>query len=98
MLLGVLLCCVLVVLGRVQVMPMGDFGVVRSLFMIAGLVMFCGLVMVFGRVFVVVRGLFVMLMNVVTVHRRLPGSRFVRKRNMVGFDEVFAKEICRAIL
>ena len=95
-LLGVLLCCVLVVLGRVQVMPMGDFGVVRSLFMIAGLVMFCGLVMVFGRVFVVVRGLFVMLMNVAdrSPLAGLPGSRFlvIWKQNMVRFDEVFAKE------
>jgi hypothetical protein len=77
MLFGVLFCRVLMVLGSVQVMPMGDFGVVRGLFMIAGLVVLCGLVMVFGRMFMVLRGLFVMFMNIVTVHRWLPGSRFV---------------------
>ena len=74
MFLGVDFCRKLVVLGGMQVMPMGDLGVVRCLFVIAGLVVFSGLAMVFGRMLMVVRGLFVMFMNVVTVHRRLPGS------------------------
>jgi hypothetical protein len=89
MLLGVHFCRVLVVLGGMQMMPVGDLGVVCSLFMIAGLVVFCGLTMVFGRMFMVVRGLFVMFVNVVAVHRWLPG--LFGNSNMVKFSEPFAK-------
>ena len=97
MLAGMHFCRMLVVLGRMQVMPMGDLGVVRGLFMIAGLMVLRSLAMVFSSVLMVVGSLFVMFMNVVVVHRWLPGSRFVGRQNMVRFDEVFAKQICQAI-
>ena len=84
MLFGEHFCRVLVVLGSMQVMPMSDFGVVCSLFMIAGFVVFCSLVMVLGRMFVVLRGLFVMFVNIVTVHRWLPGSRLLGGRTWSG--------------
>jgi hypothetical protein len=95
MFLGVHFCRVVVVLGRVQVMPMGDFGMMRSLFMIAGLVVFRGLVMVFGRMFVVVRGLFVMFVNVVAVHRWLPVSRLLGDRTSSGSMKYLRRKLVR---
>jgi hypothetical protein len=47
--LGMLLGRVLVMHGRVQRMPMRDLGMVRGLFVIAGLVMLCRLTMMLGR-------------------------------------------------
>ncbi len=79
MLLGVLLGCVLVVLGGMQMVPMCHLRVVRSLFVITGLVVFGCLAMMFGGVLVVMSGFLMMFMNVVTVHnvvavhRSLPG-------------------------
>jgi hypothetical protein len=73
-LLGVHLRCVLVVLGGVQVMTMRHFGVMRRLFVVSGLVVLGGFAMVLGRVLVVVRGLVMMFVNVVIVHRSLPGT------------------------
>src|ERR1700678_2966176 len=76
-------------------MPVSDFRVVCSLFMITGLVVFCGLVMVFGRMFVVVRGLFVMFMNVVTVHCWLPGSRLLGCRTWSGSMNYLRRKLVR---
>jgi hypothetical protein len=64
--------------GGPQVMPMRHIGMVRTLFVIAGLVMFGGLTMVLGRMVVVVRGMLVVFVDVVfvqilAVHRLLPG-------------------------
>jgi hypothetical protein len=67
------LCGVLVVLGRMQMMPVRDLGMVGGLFVIAGLVVLGGLAMMLRRVLVVMRGLLMMLMNFVSVHRTLPG-------------------------
>src|SRR5580658_5133223 len=88
MFLGVHFCRVVVVLGRVQVMPMGDFGMMRSLFMIAGLVVFRGLVMV-------VRGLFVMFVNVVAIHRWLPVSRLLGDRTSSGSMKYLRRKLVR---
>jgi hypothetical protein len=73
---GVLLRGVFVVLDGMHVMPMSDLGVMRRLFVIAGLVMLGSLAMMFGRMLVVVRGMLVMLVNLVrlvAIHRSLPG-------------------------
>jgi len=64
---------VLVVLGRMQRMPMRDFGMVCGLVMIAGFMMLRGLAMVLGGVLMVMCGLLVMLVNFVAIHRYLPG-------------------------
>jgi hypothetical protein len=71
-LIGVLLRSMLVMLGGVQRMAVGHFGVVRGLFVVAGLGVLGGFTMVLGCVLVVVRGEFVMFVNVMTVHCRLP--------------------------
>ena len=63
--------------GRMQRMAMRDLGMVRGLFVIAGLVMLRSFAMVFGSVLVVMRGLVVMFVNLVTVHRSLPGCRII---------------------
>jgi hypothetical protein len=71
--LGVLLRSVLVMLGRVQGMPMRDLGMVRRLLVISRFMVLGGLAMKLGRVLVVVRGILMVLMNLVTAHRSLPG-------------------------
>jgi hypothetical protein len=71
--LGVLLRSVLVMLGRVQGMPMRDLGMVRRLLVISRFMVLGGLAMMLGRVLVVVRGILMVLMNLVTAHRSLPG-------------------------
>jgi hypothetical protein len=71
--LGVLFRRVLVVLGRVQRMPVCHLGVVRRLFVVAGLVVFRCFAMVLGGMFMMVCGLLVVFVNLVTVHRCLPG-------------------------
>jgi hypothetical protein len=68
----------MVMLGGPQMMPVRDLGMVRGLFVIAGLVMFGGFTVVLGGVVVMVRGMFVMFVDVVfvqilAVHRLLPG-------------------------
>jgi hypothetical protein len=50
---------------------MRHLGVMRGLFMVSGLVVLGRFAMVLGRVLVVVRGLVMMLVNVVIVHRSL---------------------------
>jgi hypothetical protein len=60
------------VFGGVQVMSIGHFGVVRGLFVVSCFVVLCGLAMVLGRMIMVVRGLFMMLVDFVTIHCSLP--------------------------
>jgi hypothetical protein len=71
-LIGVLLRSMLVMLGGVQRMAVGHFGVVRRLFVIAGLGVLGGFAMMLGRMLMMVRGMLVMFVNVMAVHRRLP--------------------------
>jgi hypothetical protein len=70
--LGVHLGRVLVMFGRVQRMPMRDLGMVRGLFVIAGLMMLCRLAMMLGGMIVMIRSMLMMFVNVVIAHRRLP--------------------------
>jgi hypothetical protein len=72
---GVLLGGVLVMLHGVQVVAMRDVGMMRGLFVIARLMMLRRLAMVLGRMFMMMRGLLMMLVDVVTGHRSLPGCR-----------------------
>jgi hypothetical protein len=87
MLLGMLLGCMVVVLGGMQMVPMRHLRVVRGLFVMTSLVVLGCLAVMFGSVLVVLSGLLMVLMNVVTVHnvltvhRRLPGS------SLYGRDE-----------
>ena len=46
---------------------------VRRLLVISRFMVLGGLAMMFGRVLVVVRGILMVLMNLVTAHRSLPG-------------------------
>jgi hypothetical protein len=71
-LIGVFLRSVLVVLGGMQRMAVGYFGVMRGLLVSAGLGVLGGLAMVLGRMLMMIRGKLVMFVNVMTVHRRLP--------------------------
>ena len=63
---------IIVVLGRLHVMTMRNFGMMRGLLVSARLVMLGGLMMMFGGLFMVMRRLFVMFVNVVLGHWFLP--------------------------
>jgi hypothetical protein len=62
----VLPCGIVLVLGSLQVMTEGNPGMMRGL---------GGLAMMFGRVFIVLRCVFVMLVNLVLCHSVLPEIR-----------------------
>jgi hypothetical protein len=66
------------VLGSFQVMTEGNSGMVRGLLVIARLVMLGGLTMMFGSLLVVLRRMFVMLMNLVLCHFVLPTLSLVQ--------------------
>ncbi len=55
---------------------MGNLGMVRGRFVISGLVVLCSLTMMLRRLLVVLRSLFVMLMNIVTTHCSLSPGLF----------------------
>ena len=59
-------------LGGVQKMPMGDAGMMRALFVVAGFMVLGRFAMMPGRVFVMVGGHFMVFVDVVAIHRRLP--------------------------
>jgi hypothetical protein len=71
---GMLLRSILVMLGGVQRVPVRHFGMVRGLFVIAGMMMLGGFTMVLGRMLMMMRGFLVMLVNFVIAHRLLPCS------------------------
>jgi hypothetical protein len=71
-LISVLLRSVLVVFGGMQRVAVRHFGVMCGLLVIAGLGVLGSFAMVLGRMLVMVRGMFVMFVNVMAVHRRLP--------------------------
>jgi hypothetical protein len=92
---GVFLGRLVVMVIGVQRMSMRDFGVMRGLFVVAGLGMFGGFAMMFGRMLVMLGGLFVMFVNVVlvhivTVHRRLPVRICWQYRRIARIDEAIA--------
>jgi hypothetical protein len=85
---------VLVMLDGVQMMAVRDLGVMGSLFVIAGFVMFGGFAMMLGRVLMMLRGMFVVLVNLVIVHRSLSGS-IGKGRSIAAFDEPFSTPLCQ---
>jgi hypothetical protein len=77
MLIGVLFRSVLVVLGGVQGMAVGDFGMVGCFFMMPGLRMLGGFSMVPGGMFVMFSSFLVVFVNGVLFHdgpRRMSNS------------------------
>ena len=73
--IGVFFRCMSVMLGRMQRMSMRHLGVVRGLFVVAGLGVLGRLAMVLGRMLMMLGGFLVMIVDFVTVHCRLPGQR-----------------------
>ena len=71
--LGMLFRRMLVMVSGVQVMALCHRGVMRRLFVMAGLVVLCSFVVVLGRLFMVVRSLFVVFVNCVIAHHASPG-------------------------
>ena len=69
---GVLFRSVVVVVGGVQRMAVGDFRVMRRFLVMPGLVMLCRFAMVLRRFIVMVSGFFMMLVDVV-IHDPLLG-------------------------
>lgn len=84
MFFGVQFRCFFVMLGGMHVMAMSDLGMVRGLFVIAGLVVLGGFTMVLGRMLVVMRGVFVVLVDLVAFHGLLPGFVPTRSRSIAG--------------
>jgi hypothetical protein len=62
-----------VVLDGVQMVAVRDLGMMRRLFMIAGLMMLGGFAMMLGRVLMMICGMLVVLVNLVVVHGSLSG-------------------------
>jgi hypothetical protein len=87
----------IVMIGGMQRMPMSNLGMVRGFFVITGLGVLGGLAMVLCCMLVVVRSLFMVLVNVVTVHCRLPVSGFGQCRSIVAFNETFATCVRRIV-
>lgn len=73
MLLGMFFCRMLMVLGGMKLMTVGDLRVVRGRFVRAGLMMLGRFAMMHGRLLVVMRGLFMVLVDIVVRHRCLRG-------------------------
>jgi hypothetical protein len=71
----VLPCCIVLVLGSLQVMTEGNPGMMRGLLVVASFVMLGGFTMMFGSVFVMLRCLFVMLVNLVLCHETMRAPR-----------------------
>jgi hypothetical protein len=63
---------IVLVLGSFQVMTEGNPGMVRGFLVIARFVMLGGFAMMFGRLLIVLRRMFVMLVNLVLCHFVLP--------------------------
>ncbi len=87
----------LVMLGGMQMMPKSHLGMMRRLFVIAGLVVLGGLTMMLSRMLVVIRGLLMVFVDVATVHRLLPGLLRGEAGALPGIDEVFATRVCQVI-
>jgi hypothetical protein len=71
-LIGVLLRSVLVVLGGMQRLAVGYFGVMGGLLVITRLGVLGSFAMVLGRMLVMVRGELVMFVNVMVIHHHFP--------------------------
>jgi hypothetical protein len=89
MMFGVLFRSVVMVVGRMQRMAVGDFRVVRRFLVMARLVMLSRFAMVLRGFVVMVSGFFVMLVDVV-LHDPLLGCGC---RNIASHHETFATRI-----
>ena len=85
-------CGVVLVLRGFQIMTECDPGVMRGLLMIAGFVMLGGLAMIFGSVFIVLRCLFVMLVNLEFCHSVLPETSWQRQRSDPARNPAYAAD------
>jgi len=85
----VLFGSVVVMIGGVQRMAMGDFRVVRRFFVMPGLMVLCGFAMMLCRFVVMVSGFFMMFVDVV-IHDPLLGWGC---RNIASHHEAFATRI-----
>jgi hypothetical protein len=65
-------CGIVLVLGRLQVVTESNPGMMRGLLVIAGFMMLGGFTMMFGSLLIVLRRMFVMLVNLVLCHFVLP--------------------------
>ena len=87
--LSVFFGSVVVMVGRMQRMAVGDFRVVCRFLVMAGLVMLCRFAMVLRRFVVMVSGFFMMFVDVV-IHDPLLGWGC---RNIASHHEAFATRI-----
>jgi hypothetical protein len=85
-------CGVVLVLRGFQIMTECDPGMMRGLLMIAGFVMLGGLAMIFGSVFIVLRCLFVMLVNLEFCHSVLPETSWQRQRSDPARNPAYAAD------
>ena len=84
-------CGVVLVLGCLKVMTECNPGMMRGLLVIARFVVLGGFAMILGSLIIVLRCLFVMLVNFVFFHSFLPGP-FTWMRRVVGIVEQRAGE------
>jgi hypothetical protein len=80
----VLPCGVVLVLGGFQVVTECNPSMMCGLLVVARLMMLAGLTMMFGSVFIVLRGLFVMLVNLELCHSVLPDISWRKKGLMAS--------------
>jgi hypothetical protein len=85
-------CGIVLVLGGFQVMTECNPGMVRRLLVLPRLVMLGGLTMMFGSVFIVLRGLFVMLVNLEFCHSLLPETSWLRERSDPARNPAYAAD------
>jgi hypothetical protein len=80
------------VLGGLQVVTECNPSMMRGLLMIARLVKLGSLTMMFGSVFIVLRGLFVMLVNLEFCHSVLPETSWLRERSDLARNQAYAAD------
>jgi hypothetical protein len=75
-------CGMVLVLGGLEVVTECNPGVMRRFLVVARLMMLAGLAMMFGGVFIVLRRLFVMLVNLELCHVVLPDISWVQVKGL----------------
>jgi hypothetical protein len=91
-------CGIVLVLGGFEVMTECDPGMMRGLFMISRFVMLGGLAMMSGGLIIVLRCLFVMLVNLVLCHSDLPDfpvSARLHTRQALNRALIFLRQCAR---
>ena len=85
-------CGVVLVLGGFQVVTECNPSMMCGLLVVARLMMLAGLTMMFGSVFIVLRGLFVMLVNLELCHSVLPETSWLRARSDPARNPAYAAD------